>query len=341
MSNKFSLKDLVKEEIETQAPKSTLWEPISVETSEPVDNFSAKTSRIGSLSDFNEDLKENKTIVKSGWTPLVQKVVEPVKPVLPTAKPSSGFKGLKDVYKEELINVVNASPMAVYEKIELPPVVVYKKSAEEERDELVQSFTEQIKIQEQNRANEPARVESVQEPEPEPVAEEATVEPDTEETPKEKTLIDKASEFITKELKIEESSFQQPDVPITPQTFKEVTRKLKFLEEWVAKISLTGPGGGAGDVINLDHPVKVVSSNYTFTRKDYYVGVNATSSVTLTLPDTIGFPGRMVVVKDESGNCSNNPITVNGTVDSDIGGFILQVDNGGIQMIYREGWRII
>ena len=71
------------------------------------------------------------------------------------------------------------------------------------------------------------------------------------------------------------------------------------------------------------------------------MGVNATSSVTLTLPDAIGFPGRVLVVKDESGNCSNNPITVNGTVDNDPGGFILQMDNGGIQMIYREGWRII
>ena len=335
---KISLKDLVKEEVEATAPKTTLWEPISIETKEPVNEFSSKTSRIGSLSSLNEDLKENKTVVKSGWTPIIQKTEEKPKVVFPFAKPSNGFKSLKDIYKEDLAPLSAKLP-ELYERIELPPIVEFKRTAEEKRDELVQSFTEQIKVQEQNRSIELARVEPVQEPEP--VAEEAIVEPVTEETPKEKTLIDKASEFITKELKSEENSYQQPEAPLTAQNFKEVTRKLKFLEEWISKISLTGPGGGAGDVINLDHPVKVVSSNYTFTRRDYYVGVNSTSSVTLTLLDAIGFPGRVLVVKDESGNCSNNPITVNGTVDNDPGGFILQMDNGGIQMIYREGWRII
>jgi len=49
----------------------------------------------------------------------------------------------------------------------------------------------------------------------------------------------------------------------------------------------------------------------------------------------------MVIIKDESGNCSNNPIVVSGFVDNDPGGFILAQDNGGIQMIYREGWRIV
>lgn len=157
------------------------------------------------------------------------------------------------------------------------------------------------------------------------------------------TLAERAAEHITKEAKLEErvDSYQQPDAELPTRSINDLRKKIKFLEDWLAKISLTGPGGGAGDVINLDHPVKVVNANYTFTRRDYYVGVNATTPVTLTLPDSIGFPGRMVVVKDESGNCSSNPITVNGTVDNDPGGFILQMDNGGIQMIYREGWRII
>ena len=248
--DKFSLKDLVKEEVEATAPKTTLWEPISAETKEPVNEYSAKTSRIGSLSDLNEDLKETKTVVKSGWTPIVQKVEEKPKVSFPTAKPPSGFKGLKDVYKEELINVVTANPTTLYERIELPPVVVYKKSAEEERDELVQSFTEQIKVKEQNRVIEPARVEPVQEPES--VAEEAIAEPITEEASKEKTLIDKASEFITKELKIEENSFQQPDVQPTAQNFKDITRKVKHLEDWLSKVSLAGPGGGETNLRYLD-----------------------------------------------------------------------------------------
>ena len=336
--DKFSLKDLVKEEIETPAPKSNLWEPISVEVKEPTQEFTSKTSRIGSLSSLHEDLKESKTIVKSGWTPIVQKVEEKPKEVFPSAKPPSGFKALKEIFKDELAPT-GIKPSVLYEKIEIPPLVEYKKTKEEERDELVQSFTEQIKVKEQDRVNEPTRVEPVQEPEP--VAEETDIEPVAEEAPKEKTLIDKASEFITKELKIEENSYQQPDVPPTAQSFKEVTRKLKYLEEWVAKISLTGPGGGAGDVINLDHPVTVVNSDYTLTRRDYYVGVNANSVVNITIPDNIAFPGRRIIIKDESGRCSKYPIIVSGNVDNDPGGFILKINNGAIQMIYRNGWRIV
>ena len=162
-------------------------------------------------------------------------------------------------------------------------------------------------------------------------------------TEKEPTLAERAAEHITKEVKLEEKadSYQQPDAEISGRTLNDLRKKIKFLEDWLAKISLTGPGGGAGDVINLDHPVKLITSDYTITRKDYYIGVNATTTVNITLPDAIGFPGRMVIIKDESGNCSSNPIVVSGTVDNDTGGFILAQDNGGIQMIYREGWRIV
>lgn len=168
-----------------------------------------------------------------------------------------------------------------------------------------------------------------------------TEEAPTPSTPVTETLIDRAVTHIAKEVKSEETSYQQPDADLTGRSVNDIRKKLKFLEDWISKISLTGPGGGAGDVINLDHPVKVVSNNYTFTRRDFYVGVNAISTVTITIPDAIGFPGRMIIIKDESGNCSSNPITVSGTVDNDAGGFILAQDNGGIQMIYREGWRIV
>lgn len=161
-------------------------------------------------------------------------------------------------------------------------------------------------------------------------------------TKRKPSLAEQAADHITKEVKLEEkNSYEQPDAPLTGKSVNDIRKKIKFLEDWISKISLTGPGGGAGDVINLDHPVKLVTSNYTFTRKDYYVGVNSPSSVTITLPDSVGFPGRMVIIKDESGNCSNNPITVDCNVDNDPGGFILAQDNGGIQMIYREGWRIV
>jgi hypothetical protein len=99
-------------------------------------------------------------------------------------------------------------------------------------------------------------------------------------------------------------------------------------------------GGGAGDIVHLDHPTKTVYSNYAFTNKDYYIGAGATP-ITITLP-AVAKNGRVIVVKDEVGNCSQNPITVHGTVDNDPGGLILAENNGGIQLIYNNGsWRII
>ena len=155
------------------------------------------------------------------------------------------------------------------------------------------------------------------------------------------SLIDRTVTHIAKEVRSEENSYQQPDADLSGRSVNDIRKKLKFLEDWVSKISLTGPGGGAGDVINLDHPVKVVTGDYTLTRRDYYVGVNATSAVYITIPDSISFPGRRIIIKDESGRCSKYPIIVFGNVDNDPGGFILRINNGAIQMIYREGWRIV
>jgi hypothetical protein len=99
-------------------------------------------------------------------------------------------------------------------------------------------------------------------------------------------------------------------------------------------------GGGAGDVIHLDHPSKTVYADYTFTNKDYYIGAGVTP-ITITLPSKAK-NGRVIVVKDEVGNCSVNNITVNGRVDNDAGGFVLAQNNGGVQLIYNNGsWRII
>lgn len=186
---------------------------------------------------------------------------------------------------------------------------------------------------------------------PEPPKEEVKVEEVVEtkvevvQPPKEEptnALIEKSFAAIEKAEKayaIKEDSYQQPSVP-APADLKAVKDKIKFLEQWIAKISLTGPGGGAGSIETLDRATKVVSTNYTFQKSDYYVGVNASSPVTITLPSTAK-AGSMIVVKDESGNCSNNNITLSGNIDNDPGGAILAIDNGALQFIYRSGWRII
>lgn len=161
--------------------------------------------------------------------------------------------------------------------------------------------------------------------------------------PKPASLVDAAVQHIAKEAKLEEKadSYQQPNAELPARSINDIRKKIKFLEDWISKISITGPGGGAGDVINLDHPVKLVTGDYTLNRKDYYVGVNAAFTVNITIPDSIGHPGRRIIIKDESGRCSRFPIVVAGNVDGDPGGFILRIDNGAIQMIYREGWRIV
>lgn len=78
---------------------------------------------------------------------------------------------------------------------------------------------------------------------------------------------------------------------------------------------------------------------YELDANDYYLGVTY-NGPTIEVPSSDN-SGRVIVIKDETGNCSNNPIIVTGTVDNDPGGFVLQMDNGAIQLLFRNGWRII
>lgn len=100
-------------------------------------------------------------------------------------------------------------------------------------------------------------------------------------------------------------------------------------------------GGGAGSVDQLDHRTTVVvSDSYNVGRHDYYIGVDYPGNVAVYLPTTVN-NGRVLVIKDESGSAAHYPITVVGRVDNDPDGFILRVNNGAVQLIYRNGWRII
>jgi hypothetical protein len=91
---------------------------------------------------------------------------------------------------------------------------------------------------------------------------------------------------------------------------------------------------------SIHETILVTDSSYQISSSDYYVGVNRASIVTLTLPVS-PITGKVLVIKDESGDCETNQITVSGTVDNDSGGFVLQINNGSISLIYRDGWRII
>jgi hypothetical protein len=97
-----------------------------------------------------------------------------------------------------------------------------------------------------------------------------------------------------------------------------------------------------GDIVttHLYATTLVTTGSYTATEEDHYIGVNYTGVCTITLPSSVT-NGEMLIIKDESGNASINPIKVLGNVDNDPGGFTLGIDNGSISLIYRNGWRII
>jgi hypothetical protein len=169
------------------------------------------------------------------------------------------------------------------------------------------------------------------------------------------------------------SSIKPQAEPLTNE-FKQVNDKIKFLERWIGQIQNAGPGSGEVNLRYLDdvkrdtiadgrwlkyseadkkfifddiNPYEVVynttevtTPTYTVDDNDYYIGVNYAGPVTITLPSSAN-SGRMLIIKDEDGDAEINPITVLGTVDNDTGGFIIQINNGAIQMIYRNGWRIV
>jgi hypothetical protein len=169
-----------------------------------------------------EELKKPVGKLTAGWQPIVQKteevkIVENFNP-----KPRSGLKSLLEV------------------NTDMQPTV--KKN---QLDELVQ--TPVIQIQEQK--------ESIVIKVSEPVVEKVIVSKPVVEAAeikiiKEETLIDKASAYISSRTK-NEDSYQQP-VAVTPANFSEVARKVKFLEEWIGKVSMSGPGSGEVRLLRLD-----------------------------------------------------------------------------------------
>lgn len=84
----------------------------------------------------------------------------------------------------------------------------------------------------------------------------------------------------------------------------------------------------------------VTSNTYIVLDSDYYIGVNNAYYTTITLPAAPA-SGRMLIVKDESGFAQLNPIKLDGNVDNDPDGAEIRINNGGVQLLYRNGWRIV
>lgn len=180
-------------------------------------------------------------------------------------------------------------------------------------------------------------------------------------------------EELNKPVKENTDLFNQPNSKLVDPNIKSIQNKLKHLEDWVSKISMTGPGSGEvnfrwlddidrdsisnGKYLryneqiskfqfdniyqeNLIKTVTTVTTNSYFVKDtDYYIGIGIQSNTEITLSDSI--TGREIIIKDETGNCSNNPITISGNIDNS-NSAVLMIDNGSLHFIYNNGsWRII
>lgn len=109
-------------------------------------------------------------------------------------------------------------------------------------------------------------------------------------------------------------------------------------------IALTGSTGNitvsttGTDFIN----VIGVTTNYTATLTDEYIGVNSTSAVTVTLP--VGVQGRVYTIKDEHGQGSGK-ITIQPQTGEKIDNatnYIISVPFQSVNVVFRAGtWWII
>ena len=84
-----------------------------------------------------------------------------------------------------------------------------------------------------------------------------------------------------------------------------------------------------------------VTSNYTATATDEYIGVNSTNLVTITLP--AGVTGRQYIIKEERGT-GTGKVNVQGTALETIDGspFKQLTANASMSVVFRAGaWRII
>ena len=84
-----------------------------------------------------------------------------------------------------------------------------------------------------------------------------------------------------------------------------------------------------------------VTSNYTATATDEYIGVDSTSLVTVTLPS--GITGRQYIIKEERGS-GTGKVNVQGSNSEKIDGsaFKQLTANASITVVFRAGqWRVI
>ena len=122
-------------------------------------------------------------------------------------------------------------------------------------------------------------------------------------------LISRAAEHIHKEIKLEETSFQQPQPTPVEKNFNDVQKKLKFLEQAIGKIAATGPGSGEVELKRLDDVNYTSVLNATDGQALVYNSANALWEAT-TLSGG-GVEVDTLATVTNRGNVTTNGITVN------------------------------
>jgi hypothetical protein len=111
-------------------------------------------------------------------------------------------------------------------------------------------------------------------------------------------------------------------------------------------IQPTNTAQASTSAISVLQTVSITGATYAATALDYYIGVSFAGQSVITLP-AAPETGREMVVKDESGHAGDNInrwITICGASPTKIDNqdtAVLNISNGGLHFIYRNGWRII
>lgn len=154
-------------------------------------------------------------------------------------------------------------------------------------------------------------------------------------------LISRTVDHITKEVKVEQASFQQPNPPLVDKNLEAVQKKLKFLEQAIGKMAVHGPGGG--DANPFDR-VEFMERGVRFTptpRMMYWNNtedcVNVTQSDGSTLQ--VGLENYIRVFNNTANTFSNGTFIEFTGVDTDGGAptFRSFINNANTQPVYSIG----
>lgn len=152
--------------------------------------------------------------------------------------------------------------------------------------------------------------------------------------------VDYYAQFVDKELK-KSPIKEEVDTPTGVRELKNLVLQL------MRDVQLHG-GGGEVNLAYMDMPItSVTSASYNVSLNDYYVGVNYSGAVTITLP-IADREGKVFIIKDELGEASkgtNRYITILPTGSDLIDGrdkAILAYDYGSLTFIWKNNsWRVV